>query len=181
MMRHRVLTAALSAMALSLVLATSALAGGWAQAIMDSPPDDPGGPNQPVTIGFTLLQHGVTPVDWGTATVVLTNDATGRSVTADARPQGAVGHWVAEISVPAEGTWSYEVRHDLEIEMTGFDPIVVGPTVAQPASTTAAATSTSIQPALLLAAGFLSLLALAGMAIGFIAVRRGRLDRVQAR
>ena len=71
-MHHRAATAAVSALALTLILATSALAGGWAQAIMDSPPDDPGGANQPVTIGFTLLQHGVTPVDWGTAKVVLT-------------------------------------------------------------------------------------------------------------
>jgi hypothetical protein len=179
-MRHRAATATVSALALTLILASSALAGGWAQAIMDAPPDDPGGANQPVTIGFTLLQHGVTPVDWGTAQVVLTNDATGQSVTVDARPQGAVGHWVAEISVPAEGTWSYEVRHDLEIEMSGFDPMVVGPSAAQPASTTAATTSTSIQPALLLAAGFLSLLALAGITVGFVAVRNGRPDRARA-
>jgi hypothetical protein len=178
-MQHRAATAAVSALALTLILATSALAGGWAQAIMDSPPDEPGGANQPVTIGFTLLQHGVTPVDWGTAKVVLTNDATGQSIIADARPQGAVGHWVAEIGVPATGTWTYAIRHDLEIEMTGFAPLVVGPSVAQPASATAAATGTGIQPALLLAAGFLSLLTLAGVTVGIIAARRGRLDRVQ--
>ncbi|HYN64399.1 MAG TPA: hypothetical protein VES36_07340, partial [Candidatus Limnocylindrales bacterium] len=94
-MRPRAATATLSAMALTLILATSALAGGWANAIMDTPPDDPGGPNQPITIGFTLLQHGVTPVDWGAAKIVLTNAATGQSVTADASPQGKVGHWVA--------------------------------------------------------------------------------------
>ena len=180
-MQHRAATiAAVSAMALTLILATSALAGGWAQAIMDSPPDDPGGANQPVTIGFTLLQHGVTPVDWGTAKVVLTNEATGQSVTTDARPQGAVGHWVAEISVPAAGTWSYTIRHDLEIEMTGFTPLVVGPTAAQPASTAAATSATGIQHALLLAGGFLSLLAVVGVTMGIIAARRGRLDRVQA-
>jgi hypothetical protein len=179
-MQHRAAIAAVSALALTLILATSALAGGWAQAIMDSPPDDPGGANQPVTIGFTLLQHGVTPVEWGTAKVVLTNDATGQSVIADARPQGSAGHWVAEFSVPAAGTWTYAIRHDLEIEMTGFAPLVVGSTAAQLASPTAAATGTGIQPALLLAAGFLSLLALAGVTGITVAVRRGRLDRVQA-
>jgi hypothetical protein len=175
-MRQRATTAALSAIALTLIMATSALAGGWANAIMDTPPDDPVTPGQPITIGFTLLQHGVTPVDWGTSQVVLTNEATGQSVTFDSRPQGAVGHWVAEISVPAEGTWSYQVRHDLEIEMTGFDPITVGPAPAQAAG---AAASLGVQPALLLAAGFLSLLAVAGITVGIIAFRHGRLDRAR--
>jgi hypothetical protein len=177
-MRKRAATTALSAIALTLIMATSALAGGWANAIMDTPADDPSSPGQPITIGFTLLQHGVTPVDWGTAQVVLTNDATGRSVTFDARPRGAVGHWVAEISVPADGTWSYEVRHDLEIEMTGFDPITVGPAAAQAAGA-AASTGVRWQPALLLAAGFLSLLALAGVAAGIVTFRHSRLDRAR--
>jgi len=177
-MRQRATTAALSAIALTLMIATSALAGGWAKAIMDTPPDDPSSPGQPISIGFTLLQHGVTPVDWGTAQVVLTNDATGRSVTFDAQPQGAVGHWVAEISVPAGGTWRYQVRHDLEIEMTGFNPITVGPAAAQAAGTTAS-TSIDVQPALLLAVGFLSLLVLVGITAGIVVFRRGRLDRVR--
>jgi hypothetical protein len=177
-MRHRAIAAVLSAIALTLMMATSALAGGWAEAVMDTPPDDPGGPGQPITIGFTLLQHGVTPVDWGTTQVVLTNDATGKSVTFNARPQGAVGHWVAEISVPAEGTWAYEVRHDLEIEMTGFDPITVGPAAAQ-AGGAAASTGIGVQPALLLAAGLLSILALAGVTVGIVAFRHGRLDRAK--
>ena len=175
-MRQRATTAALSAIALTLILATSALAGGWANAIMDTPPDDPVSPGQPITIGFTLLQHGVTPVDWGMPQVVLTNEATGGSVTFDSRPQGAVGHWVAEISVPAAGTWSYQVRHDLEIEITGFDPITVGPAAAPAAG---AAASLGVQPALLLAAGFLSLLALAGATAGIVAFRHGRLGRAR--
>jgi hypothetical protein len=175
-MRHRAITAALSAVALTLIVATTALAGGWANAIMDTPPDDPVTPGKPITVGFTLLQHGVTPVDWGTAQVVLTNEATGQSVTFDARPQGAVGHWAAEISMPAEGTWSYQVRHDLVIEMTGFDPITVGPAPAQAAG---AAAGLGTQPVLLLGAGFLSLLAVAGITAGIIALRHGRLDRAR--
>lgn len=178
-MRYRAATAALSATALTLILATGALAGGWANAIMDSPPDDPGGPNQPITIGFTLLQHGVTPVDWGTAQVVLTNEATGQSVTVDAAPQGKVGHWVAEISVPAEGTWSYEIRHDLEISMVGFDPIVIGEAAAAPAAAPAS-TAATVQPALLLAGAFMGLLALAGMTAGVIALRHSKMDRARA-
>lgn len=174
-MRSRA-AAALSAIALTLLLASTALAGGWANAAMDTPSDDPGGPNQPITVGFTLLQHGVTPVDWGPTQIVLTNATTGESVTFDARPQGPAGHWVAEISVPADGTWSYQVRHDLEIAMTGFEPITVGGVAA---STGSVATGFVLQPALLIGA-FLALLAIAAATAGFIAYRHTRLDRVGA-
>jgi hypothetical protein len=149
---------------------------------MDASPNEPGGPNQPVTIGFTLLQHGVTRVDWGNTQVVLTNEATGESVAFAAQPQGATGHWVAEISIPAEGTWTYEVRHDLEIAMTGFDPISLGDTAAVTgtAATSTAATGLALQPALLMVGAFLALLAMAALAIGLIAYRRARLDRARA-
>ena len=64
-MRRRLALAASTASLLTLILAATAFAGGWANAVMDTPPDDPAGTNQPVTLGFTLLQHGETPVDWG--------------------------------------------------------------------------------------------------------------------
>ncbi|HET6745732.1 MAG TPA: hypothetical protein VFH90_07780 [Candidatus Limnocylindria bacterium] len=174
-MRSRA-TAAVSATALTLLLASTAFAGGWANAIMDAPPDDPGGPNQPITIGFTLLQHGVTPVDWGPTQIVLTNGATGETVTFDAQPQGAVGHWVAEVSVPADGTWTYLVRHDLEIGMTGFSPITVGGTAAA----TGSASTLAVQPALLMVGGFLALLVVVAAAASILAYRHTRLDRASA-
>jgi hypothetical protein len=175
-MRHRAAAASLSAAALTLLVASTVLAGGWANAIADPPPDDPGGPNQPITIGFTLLQHGVTPVDWGTTEVILTNEATGQAATFSAQPQGARGHWVAEVSAPATGTWSYEIRHDLEIVMTGFEPIVVGHAAAGPAGSATA----PLQPALLMVAGFLALLVMAAGTVGILTYRRARLDRASA-
>lgn len=180
-MRKRAAAAIVSASALTLLLASSALAGGWANAVMDEAPNQPGGTGEPVTIGFTLLQHGVTPVDWGTTQVVLTNDATGQSVTFDARPQGADGHWVAEISVPAAGTWSYQVRHELETSTSGFQPITVGD-VAGTASTpsSGAATSLALQPALLMIGAFLALLAMGSVIVGVVAYRRTRLERARA-
>jgi hypothetical protein len=89
---------------------------------------------------------------------------------------------VAEISIPAEGTWTYEVRHDLEIAMTGFDPISLGDTAAVTgtAATSTAATGLALQPALLMVGAFLALLAMAALAIGLIAYRRARLDRARA-
>ncbi len=182
-MRRRGAAAIVSACALTLLLATGVLAGGWANAVMDEPPSQPGGPNEPVTIGFTLLQHGVTPVDWGDTQVVLRNDATSQAVYFDARPKGAKGHWIAEISVPAEGTWTYEVHHPLEIAMSGFKPITVGDVATTSTTSTAAAgaaTSLALQPALLVIGAFLALLAMASVTVAVVAYRRTRLERAGA-
>ena len=92
-MPRRLALAAFSASLLTMVIAATAFAGGWANAVMDTPPDGPAGANEPVTLGFTLLQHGETPVDWGVAQVVLTNDDTGQQIVANATPSGPIGHW----------------------------------------------------------------------------------------
>ena len=84
----------LAALLLTVSLAATALAGGWANAMMDTPPDDPGGPNQPVTVGFTLLQHGETPVDWGATQIVrrpTTHRPAGRPSMPDRRAPSATG------------------------------------------------------------------------------------------
>jgi hypothetical protein len=166
-MRHRLALAATSASIMILVLAATALAGGWANAVMDTPPDDPAGPNQPVTLGFTLMQHGVTPVDWGSAQVVLTNDETKAEIVATAHPQGRTGHWVAEVVLPTEGSWTYRVRHDLEITLMRAAPITVG---------SAAAGSTAIgpPPAMLAAGGALAMLGVCVLAGLLLAIRHGR-------
>lgn len=176
-MRRRIALAASSAFILSLILAATAFAGGWANAVMDTPPNDPAGPNEPVTLGFTLLQHGETPVDWGSAQIVLTNDQSGQEIVATATPNGPIGHWSADVTLPAEGSWSYQVRHDLEITLMHAQPILVGRSQASPAGGTAAI---GISPALLAAGGFLALLAMALLAGALLAVRRSPPDNVRA-
>jgi hypothetical protein len=173
-MRRRLALAASFASILSLVLAATAFAGGWANAVMDTPPDDPAGPNEPVTLGFTLMQHGVTPVDWGNPQILLTNADTGEQITVAAHPDGAVGHWVAEVTLPSTGSWAYEVRHDLEIAMIGAQPISVGGAAAA----TGAAIGTS--PALLAAGGFLALLGVAVLTGVLLIVRQPRTDEARA-
>jgi hypothetical protein len=175
-MRRRLALAAFSASILTLMLAATASAGGWANAVMDTPPDDPAGANEPVTLGFTLLQHGETPVDWGVAQIVLTNDETGEEIVANATPDGATGHWTAEVVLPADGSWSYQVRHDLEISLMRAQPIIVGD--AQSASTGGAALGLS--PALLAAGGFLAVLGMAVLVGVLLVVRNGRPDEVRA-
>ena len=176
-MRRRLALAASTASILSLLLAATAFAGGWANAVMDTPPDDPAGPNEPVTLGFTLMQHGVTPVDWGIAQVVFTNDATGQEIIAIATPSGPIGHWSAEVTLPADGSWSYVVRHDLQITLMGAQPISVG---GAPAATTGGTAAIGISPALLAAGGFLAVLGVAVLAGALLAVRNSRPDEVRA-
>jgi hypothetical protein len=154
-MRHRIPTAALAALAATLILAGTALAGGWANAIMDDPPPDPPSAGEPITIGFTLLQHGVTPVDDPAPVITVRNAATGEELSVTATQEGASGHWVATITFPSDGVWRYEVTHDLIVGMNGFNPVTVGTVApAAPASTaTSAATTqalTSLAVALLL-------------------------------
>ena len=167
-MRHRLAIAAATSSLLTLLLAATALAGGWANAVMDTPPDDPPGPNQSVTLGFTLMQHGVTPVDWGSAQIVLTNADTGEQVVATARPQGATGHWVADVTLPTSGSWSYEVRHDLAVTMRRAQPISVG------GSASTAGSAIGISPALMAAASLLAVLGVAVAAGTLLIVRHSR-------
>jgi hypothetical protein len=163
--------AATAATALTMLLASTALAGGWASATLDGQPDDPGAGGT-LSIGFTLLQHGVSPVDWGQPLVMLVDDQTGRRVTTQARQDGAKGHWIAELAVPAGGSWRLEIRHDLEVVPANFASLRFGDVQAPAAPGSAPASA--IPPALLLAAGFLGVLALTAATLGTRAWRRTR-------
>lgn len=177
-MRHRAAIASLTALLLTVSLAATALAGGWAHAVMDSPPDEPVAPNEPVTVGFTLLQHGKTPVDWGATQLVAINDDTGQEVSVSARQEGATGHWMAEVNLPTAGKWRYEVRHDLEIMSLGATSVTVGDAQAVEAGTSTP--SLGIQPALLVAGGFLGLLIVAGLVAGLLIYRHPRPVKARA-
>ena len=169
--RLRAAAAMAAAASLTLFLASTALAGGWASATLDRQPADPGAGGTMV-VSFTLLQHGVTPVDWGQPLVMLQERETGARVIADAVPAGAVGHWTADVTVPSAGSWSLEIRHDLQIVPVNFEPITVGaPASARPGTAGAAIT---LQPALLAAVAFLGALAMAVSAIAMVAWRRTR-------
>ena len=96
---------------LALSPAGSALAGGWAVSTLDPmPPLEPG---SDVEIGFTVRQHGVTPVDLGkfsgAAVGIELTTADGERQLFAARPRGPVGHYVAAVTVPAAGTYRWQV------------------------------------------------------------------------
>ncbi len=75
--------------------------GGWAVAVLDPlPPIEEGGD---VSIGFQLLQHGVTPVDaadWPGTEIGVAVRTDARQWFTPATPAGAPGHFVAVVEVP---------------------------------------------------------------------------------
>jgi hypothetical protein len=111
----RRLAAALAALALLLSLAVPVLAGGWAEIVADAQTTDPPVEDQPVQVGFNVLQHGETPAGWESPTVHFTNVSTGKTIDVAATGAGPDGHFVATATLPEAGFWSWQVTlQDLE-------------------------------------------------------------------
>jgi hypothetical protein len=118
-----------------LLLASPALAGGWAVITLDTLPRDVHA-GQSMRVGFVIRQHGVDLVntDWegralkpvltarkqadtsGAAggTVILaaahsSAQAKGETIQAQARQEGPKGHFVVDVVFPSAGTWAWEI------------------------------------------------------------------------
>ena len=111
----RRIAASLAALAILLMLAVPVMAGGWAEIIADAQASKPPIEGTPTEIGFTVLQHGVTPAAWETATVHFNDAATGDSFDVGARNDRPDGHFVTTATMPHAGYWSWQVTlKDLE-------------------------------------------------------------------
>jgi hypothetical protein len=166
--------AALAAALLLLALAAPAAAGGWAVTTLDAVPDrfEAG---RAYDIGYTIRQHGVTPVDLASTGIRITSADSGKQLTFDGRRDGAVGHYVARVSFPAAGGWSWEALQDwfAPHPLGQLEVVLPGSTVAsepRPAAAAAGAPAVPAAPATpaaptnaLLIAGLI--LALAGAAV----------------
>ena len=62
-----------------------------------------------VDVGFTIRQHGVTPVALEDVSIVVT-DASGGTESFVAVPDGPVGHYVAAVTFPAGGALHWQVE-----------------------------------------------------------------------
>jgi hypothetical protein len=104
----RRIAAVLTATAMLLVLAAPVFAGGWADIVADGQTTTPkeGGS---VAIGFRVMQHGVTPAPWETATVHFVNSSTGTAFDVVAKNDDPNGHFVATATIPESGFWSWQV------------------------------------------------------------------------
>jgi hypothetical protein len=117
-MTERTLRPLAAAALLLAVSATAVSAGGWATITPDARNGQPT-EGQETTIGFTVLQHGQTPAGWESPTLVVTDAATGERIEVKATGQGPDGHFVAALTLPRAGTWTWQVElRDLIVEAT---------------------------------------------------------------
>ena len=97
----RVALPVLCALAIGGVAVPSALAGGWAVTTLD-PIAGELTPGKSAAIGYTVRQHGQTPVNVADTGIEI-RPATGSPTFFPGRRQGTVGHYVATVTVPAAG------------------------------------------------------------------------------
>jgi hypothetical protein len=124
-MTRRIFTAVAGAALLVALWTGSALAGGWATITADTTNPTQPGAGEPFTFGFTVLQHGVTPAGWVNATFVAINGTTGERIEAKAANQGADGHFVASVTLPSAGSWTWQVELAELIVETAPQPMLI--------------------------------------------------------
>lgn len=96
------------ALALALALSIPALAGGWAVITLDELPSGVIA-GDPFTVGFTVLQHGRTPMTDLDPTILAESSA-GEKFIVLAKPEGKPGHYAATITFPSEGDWEWKIQ-----------------------------------------------------------------------
>lgn len=115
---------------LTLVLPQVARAGGWVTiTTVDQPSEVRAG--EPARITMNVMQHGQTAIDWITLSILATNPATGETVRADAAPGKPLGIYIADVTFPSSGAWTWEATtNDLAVLDSVFQPIAVHSTDA---------------------------------------------------
>ena len=94
--------------ALALIVAGAAGAGGWATVGVS--PDPPDAAGTAWNVKLRVLQHGRTPLDGVKPSITIRNVDTGEAKTFAARPAGEPGMYRADVKFPSAGTWRYEVN-----------------------------------------------------------------------
>ncbi len=168
-MRRRLLAFPLALLG-TVALATTVAAGGWAQVTITDQPTDPAAVGG-TTIGFQVLQHGVTAVSWPRITVIATNPATGAVVQSAAQAQGPTGHYVATVIFPAEGSWTITFN-SRDLVMEGAATMAVRAAAAT--APTYVSTAAPIDPVPVGLAGLLVLAVVGGGALAIHGHRAGR-------
>jgi hypothetical protein len=97
------------ALLLSMILTIPVFAGGWAVITLDELPSNVVA-GEPLTIGFTVLQHGHTPMTHLNAPSVTASLPSGEKLVVYAREEGKPGHYTATITFPEEGNWEWSIQ-----------------------------------------------------------------------
>jgi hypothetical protein len=134
-----------SILALGTLLALAALGGSvlakeGAVTKLDALP--PGGlhAGQVIPIGFTILMDGVEPYKADVAEIVIRN-ANGKVLSYPGTPDGAPGHYVANVYFPAAGTYTWQATQGTYFQPYNLGTITVLAPVAASDGTTTQATA----------------------------------------
>lgn len=150
------------ALLLALIFVIPAFAGGWAVITLDQLPSNIVA-GEPFTVGFTVMQHGKTPMDglYPTITAKLFKD---QEIVFNAEPEGKPGHYTATVTLPKEGEWQWSIQ---AFTMDQAMPILsVAPATNTASSPTAGEAGSAISP-MLLVGGFAIAVGLVGVVIAF--------------
>jgi plastocyanin len=104
-------------------LATPAAAGGMATVHLDAPPQNVVA-GVPLQIGFMVMQHDITPVNLEKVYISARHRESGETYQQDARQEGEVGHYLAELTFPAAGSWKWQIIPE-PFAGTSFESITV--------------------------------------------------------
>jgi len=151
----------------TLLFAFPVFAGGWAVITLDELPSNVIA-GEPLSVGFTVLQHGRTPMTdlYPTINAKLSSTET---MSISAEPNGKPGHYSATLTFPKEGRWEWTIQaFTMEQPMPVLNVTAPGSTFTnEPATKTKSAASV---PALWILRGLAFGLALIGLVFAF---RRG--------
>jgi hypothetical protein len=103
------ITAITLALLFALIFTVPAFAGGWAIVNLDEWPANVTA-GEEFEIGFTVLQHGVTPVTGITPIISGTLTGGKESMSVMAKAEGEPGHYVASLNFPKSGEWSWKIE-----------------------------------------------------------------------
>ena len=115
---------------LAVAIITPVFAGGWAVITLDRLPTGVIA-SEPFTVGFTVLQHGKTPLADINPTITATLSES-ESFVVQAKPEGKTGHYSATLTFPKEGNWSWSIQA-FTMDQAMPELNVAAPTVASAA------------------------------------------------
>ena len=122
------------AVGLLMLAAPAAIAGGWAITSMDELPGEFQA-GETYRLGYTILQHGKTPVDGAETEITARNTATGETLRFVGQPDGKPGQYVAEVTFPQGGSWAWSVSQgDFAMHELGELTVSAAPVVPEAAT-----------------------------------------------
>jgi hypothetical protein len=107
-MLRKIITAAVFVLFIVLFLMIPAIGGGWAVVTLDRLPAQVIA-GEPVSIGFMIRAHGVTPVNTDGLSIEANHLESGERLSVSAVSGDSEGHYTAVLTFPRSGAWEWGV------------------------------------------------------------------------